>query len=159
MLLLVGGEPHQIEALKARAERGGVDGAVRLVGKRPVDEMPEFMAMAGVLVSPRLEPYVTPLKIYAYMASGRPIVATDLPTHTDVLDLNSAILATPSVEGLAEGIARAFNEPARSARLSLRARQMVERDHTYEAFERKLADVYAYLEGQGRAAPGASPAE
>jgi glycosyltransferase involved in cell wall biosynthesis/SAM-dependent methyltransferase len=159
MLLLVGGEPHQIEALKARAARGGVDGAVRLVGKRPVDEMPEFMAMAGVLVSPRLEPYVTPLKIYAYMASGRPIVATDLPTHTDVLDLNSAILATPSAEGLAEGIARAFNEPARSARLGLRARQLVERDHTYEAFERKLADVYAYLEGQGRAAPGASPAE
>jgi glycosyltransferase involved in cell wall biosynthesis len=112
-----------------------------------------------VLVSPRLEPYVTPLKIYAYMASGRPIVATDLPTHTEVLDLNSAILAPPSAEGLAEGIVRAFNEPARSARLGLRARQLVEREHTYEAFKGKLAEVYAYLETRGRAAQRASPAK
>ena len=159
VLLLVGGEPHQIEALKARAARAGVDGAVRLVGKRPVEQMPEFMAMADVLASPRLEPYITPLKIYAYMASGRPIVATDLPTHTDVLDLNSAILAPPSADGLADGIARAFKEPARSARLGLRARQLVERDHSYEAFKSKLADVYAYLDGRGRAAPSPSAAE
>jgi glycosyltransferase involved in cell wall biosynthesis len=117
------------------------------------------MAMAGVLVSPRLEPYVTPLKIYAYMASGRPIVATDLPTHTDVLDLNSAILAPPSAEGLAEGIVRAFNEPARSARLGLRARQLVERDHSYEAFQIQLADVYAFLEAHSGTAQSPSPAE
>jgi glycosyltransferase involved in cell wall biosynthesis len=159
VLLLVGGEPGQIESLRARAARGAVGDAVRLIGKRPVDQMPEFMAMASVLVSPRLEPYVTPLKIYAYMASGRPIVATDLPTHTDVLDLNSAILAPPSPEGLAEGLGRAFNEPARSARLGLRARQLVEREHTYAAFKRKLADVYAFLESQGEAAPRAAPAE
>jgi glycosyltransferase involved in cell wall biosynthesis len=158
VLLLVGGEAEQIESLRRRAARAGVDAAVRFVGKRPVDQMPEFMAMASVLVSPRLEPYVTPLKIYAYMASGRPIVATDLPTHTDVLDLNSAILAPPSADGLAEGIVRAFNEPARSSRLGLRARQLVEREHTYEAFKTKLADVYAYLEAQG-AGPRASPAE
>jgi glycosyltransferase involved in cell wall biosynthesis len=107
--------------------------------------------MASVLVSPRLEPYVTPLKIYAYMASGRPIVATDLPTHTEVLDLNSAILAPPTAEGMADGIARAFSEPARSARLGLRARQLVERDHTFAAFRAKLADVYAHVETQRRA--------
>jgi glycosyltransferase involved in cell wall biosynthesis len=159
LLLLVGGEPHQVAALSELAARAGVGDAVRLAGKRPLDQMPEFMAMAAVLVSPRLEPYVTPLKIYAYMASGRPIVATDLPTHTEVLDLNSAILAPPSAEGLAEGIARAFTEPARAARLGLRARQLVEREHTYEIFRKKLADVYAYLEQEARAAQSASPAE
>lgn len=159
LLLLVGGEPQQIETLRQHALRSGVDGAVRMVGKRPVEQMPEFMAMASVLVSPRREPFVTPLKIYAYMASGRPIVATNLPTHTDVLDLNSAILTPASAEGLAEGIARAFNEPARSARLGLRARQLVEREHTYAAFKQKLADVYACLEAQGRVVLGTSPAE
>jgi glycosyltransferase involved in cell wall biosynthesis len=158
VLLLVGGEPHQIETLTEQAARSGVSGAVRLVGKRPLDQMPEFMAMASVLVSPRLEPHVTPLKIYAYMASGCPIVATDLPTHTEVLDLNSAILTPPNAAGLAEGIVRAFNEPARSARLGLRARQLVEREHTYEAFRTKLAGVYAYLETQGGAPQSASPA-
>jgi glycosyltransferase involved in cell wall biosynthesis len=159
VLLLVGGEPEQIENLNRQAEGLGIESAVRLIGKRPIDEMPEFMAMATVLASPRLEPYVTPLKIYAYMASGRPIVATDLPTHTDVLDLNSAILGAPTPAGLADGILRAFNEPARSARLGLRARQLVEREHTFRAFGEKLADVYAYLEAHSRAALRATPAE
>jgi glycosyltransferase involved in cell wall biosynthesis len=159
VLLLVGGEPAQIERLRARAARRGVEGAVRLIGKRPVHQMPEFMAMASVLVSPRLEPYVTPLKIYAYMASGRPIVATDLPTHTDVLDLNSAILAPPTPEGLAAGIGRAFDEPARSDLLGMRARQLVERKHTYAMFKRKLAAVYAFLEAQADATQRAAPAE
>jgi glycosyltransferase involved in cell wall biosynthesis len=86
-------------------------------------------------------------------------VATDLPTHTEVLDLNSAILTPPNAAGLAEGIVRAFNEPARSARLGLRARQLVEREHTYEAFKTKLAGVYAYLETQGGAPQSASPAD
>jgi glycosyltransferase involved in cell wall biosynthesis len=156
VLLVVGAEPAEVAKLHARAARNGVGDAVRLAGKRPLDEMPEFMAMASVLVSPRLEPYVTPLKIYAYMASGRPIVATDLPTHTDVLDRNSAILTPPTAEGLAEGIVRAFNEPARSALLGQRARQLVEHEHTYEVFKSKLAEVYAYLETQGRAAQRAS---
>jgi glycosyltransferase involved in cell wall biosynthesis len=159
VLLLVGGEPQQIERLSQLAAHHGVYGAVRLIGKRPVEQMPEFMAMASVLASPRLEPYVTPLKIYAYMASARAIVATDLPTHTDVLDLNSAILTPPGAEGMAEGIARAFNEPARSARLGLRARQLVEREHTFQAFKGKLADVYAYLEAQGRATLENAPAK
>ena len=159
MLLLVGGEPQQVERLRQLAARSGVGSAVRLIGKRPVEQMPEFMAMASVLASPRLEPYVTPLKIYAYMASGRPIVATDLPTHTDVLDLNSSILAQPDPQGMADGIIRALNEPARSARLGLRARQLIQSEHTYEAFKSKLAEVYAYVVAQGRGALGVPSAD
>jgi glycosyltransferase involved in cell wall biosynthesis len=159
MLLLVGGEPPQIERLRQLAVRTGVGQAVRLIGKRPVEQMPEVMAMASVLASPRLEPHVTPLKIYAYMASGRPIVATDLPTHTDVLDLNSSILAPPGPQGMAEGIIRALNEPARSARLGLRAKQLIESEHTYEAFKSKLTDVYAYVVAQGRGTLGVSSAD
>jgi glycosyltransferase involved in cell wall biosynthesis len=107
LLLVVGGEPEQVEALQARIEADGLGDAVRLIGARPPDTMPEYMGLAEVLVSPRLEPYITPLKIFSYMASGRPIVATDLPTHTQVLDAEAAILVPPTPGGLAEGILRA----------------------------------------------------
>ena len=73
-------------ACRQQADELGVGAEVRLIGRRPPDTMPEYMGMAEVLVSPRQEPYITPLKIFSYMASGRPIVATDLPTHTVVLD-------------------------------------------------------------------------
>ena len=145
-LLLVGGEPDRIEAMRARAKQLGVGAAIRFAGKQPPETMPEFMALANVLVSPRLEPLVTPLKIYTYMVSGRPIVATDLPTHTQVLDERSAILAAPTADGLAAGIARAFEDPAAADRLAERARQSVEQNHTYEAFRRQLGEVYATVE-------------
>ena len=123
VLLLVGGEPELAERLRARATRLGVEGAVRFAGKRPIELMPEFMGLAAVLVSPRAEPLVTPLKIYAYMASGRPIVATDLPTHTDVLDESSAILVPSTAEGLAQGIAQVLADPERASRLGHEARR------------------------------------
>jgi glycosyltransferase involved in cell wall biosynthesis len=150
ILLLVGGEPHQIGALQRRAADLGLANSIRMVGKRPVEQMPEFMALATVLASPRLEPHVTPLKIYNYMASGRPIVATDLPTHTDVLDRNAAILVPPTADGLARGIMQVLDNPAEGDRLGQRARYKSERDHTYVAFKGQVRGVYSYLESQNR---------
>ena len=147
-LLLVGGEPDRIEAMRDRAKRLGVGAAIRFAGKQPPETMPEFMALANVLVSPRLEPLVTPLKIYTYMVSDRPIVATDLPTHTQVLDAASAILAPPTADGLADGIARAFEDPATAGQLAEQARRKVEQDHTYETFRRQIGEVYTTVESE-----------
>jgi glycosyltransferase involved in cell wall biosynthesis len=104
--------------------------------------MAEYMGMAEVLISPRQEPYTTPLKIFTYMASGRPIVATDLPTHTVVLDRDSAILVPPIPEGLAEGIERALREPERALELGRRAARLVGEKYTYELFQRRLVEAY-----------------
>ena len=130
----------------ARAAELGIDQAVRFAGRRPIEQMPEFMGLAAVLVSPRAEPLVTPLKIYAYMASGRPIVATDLPTHTDVLDEGSAILVPPTAEGLAEGIVQVLADPQRASRLGHEARRKAEQQHTAASLRRKLLDAYAFIE-------------
>jgi glycosyltransferase involved in cell wall biosynthesis len=143
LLLVVGGEPEQVAAMQARIEADGLAEAVRLIGARPPDTMPEYMGLAEVLVSPRLEPYTTPLKIFSYMASGRPIVATDLPTHTQVLDGDAAILVPPTPAGLAAGILCALEDPPRAAALGRRARHLVETRHTFAGFKRHLVDCYA----------------
>ena len=101
------------------------------------------MGLAEVLVSPRLEPDTTPLTIFSYMARGRPIVATDLPSHTQVLDADAAILVPPTPAGLAEGILRALEDPAGAAALGRRARHGVETRHTFAGCKRRLADCYA----------------
>jgi glycosyltransferase involved in cell wall biosynthesis len=147
LLLVVGGEPEQVAALQACIEPDGLADAVRLIGAQPPDTMPEYMGLAEVLVSPRLEPYTTPLKIFSYMASGRPIVATDLPTHTQVLDAEAAILVPPTPAGLAKGILRALEDPAGAAALGRRARHMVETRYTFAGFKQRLAECYAAVLG------------
>ena len=153
VLLLVGGDTETAERLRLQAARLGVDEAVRFAGRRPIEQMPEFMGLAAMLVSPRAEPLVTPLKIYAYMASGRPIVATDLPTHTEVLDESSAVLVPATAEGLAHGILQALEDPVRAERLGEEARRRAERHHTSESLRRKLIEVYTFIER----APGRAP--
>jgi glycosyltransferase involved in cell wall biosynthesis/ubiquinone/menaquinone biosynthesis C-methylase UbiE len=144
LLLLVGGDPEQVAAMRNLAAARGVSTSVRAIGKRPLEQMPEFMALADVLVSPRLEPLVTPLKIYAYMASGRPIVATDFPTHTDVLDNAAARLVPPTPTGLAEGIVAVLEDPVSGEELGRKARAIVERNHTYAAFKAQMGAVYDF---------------
>ena len=84
-VLVVGGEPAQVEAARAEAERHGAASIVVFTGQQPAREIPAFVAACDILVSPRIRGTNTPLKIYSYLRSGKPIVATDLLTHTQVL--------------------------------------------------------------------------
>jgi glycosyltransferase involved in cell wall biosynthesis len=144
-LLIVGGGAAEVRALQQRIDALGLAGAARLIGCRPPETMAEYMCMAEVLVSPRLEAFVTPLKIFSYMASGRPIVATDLPTHTEVLSVETAVLTPPTVAGLAQGISRALDEPTFAARLGERARSVAESEYTYSKFKQQLSVAYTAL--------------
>lgn len=144
-LVLVGGSPAQIGAVRARAAELGIDDRVVLVGQRPAEEMPEWMAMGRLLVSPRLHGGNTPLKLFSYMWSATPIVATNLPTHTQVLDASSAMLCAPTAESMASAIVAVLDDPARFASLGLTARARVARDYSREAFRRKLLGAYDAL--------------
>ena len=53
----------------------------------------------------------TPLKIYSYLRSNRPIVATRLVTHTQVLDDTCACLVEPTADALAAGLRRMIEHP------------------------------------------------
>ncbi|NIP26552.1 MAG: glycosyltransferase family 4 protein, partial [Phycisphaerae bacterium] len=83
---------------------------------------------AEILVSPRTEGTSVPLKIYSYLQSGKPIVATRLPAHTQVLDDSMAVLVEPTSESLAEGIVCLMKNKEFGYRLGEKAQQ-VSREH------------------------------
>jgi len=145
VLVLVGGAPAQVDAVRARANALGVGDRVVLPGPRPPEEMPEWMALGDVLVSPRLHGANTPLKLYSYMWSAVPIVATNLPTHTQVLDATTAVLRAPTADALASGIIDVLADPARFAPLGAAARARVASDYSRDAFRRKLLAAYAQI--------------
>ena len=147
VVVVVGGEPEQVEALRKRIGVERLEGAVLAVGERPPHEIPEWMGLADLLVSPRRDGTNTPLKIYTYMQSGVPIVATDLPTHTQVLDATTAVLCEPTPEGLAAGIAWALEKRAEAAGLGKAARERAERHYGPAAFEEKLLAAYSAVIG------------
>jgi len=143
--VLVGGRPDQLEALRSLAAQQGVDRHFLFPGTQPLEEVPVFLEVADVLVSPRSQGTNTPLKIYSYLASGKPIVATDLETHRQVLDDQSAALVPPSAAGLAQGIRALLRDESLRESLGQRARQLVEEKYSYRSYLAKTQEVYNYL--------------
>ncbi len=76
-------------------------------------EMAAFLALADVLVSPRAYGGNLPLKIFDYLAAGRPIVATDIPTHRTVLAEERAVLVEPARN---RGAGRGHSRPCSTTR-------------------------------------------
>ena len=143
--LLVGGAPEQVDDYRRQAQGLGLGDQIIFAGQRPAEEIPVFTEMADVLVSPRSEGTNTPLKIYSYLASGRPIVATDLPTHTQVLDPKVAWLAAPSAEALAGALRQALAEPAEAGRRAAAARQLHAEKYSYDRYLDKTRELMEFM--------------
>lgn len=145
-LVVIGGTRHDIGHYREKAKILGVGNGVIFTGPKPVEDLAYYLDQADVVVSPRCKGYNTPMKIYSYLDSGKPVVATRLETHTQVLDDSIAMLVEPTDTGMAAGIMRLVNEQDLAARLAARAKQRVEAEYTRTAFNRKLKSFYARIE-------------
>jgi glycosyltransferase involved in cell wall biosynthesis len=141
-LIVVGGTPEEIAHYRREAARLGIAADVHFAGPRPVESLGRCLRQATVLVSPRVQGTNTPMKVYSYLDSGVPLVATRLPTHTQVLDDEIALLVAPEPEAMGEGLARLLEDGELRGRLAGNARQFAQREFTPEAFRRKLLGFY-----------------
>ena len=91
-LVLIGGSPADVADYQAKASSLGISQRVYFLGPRPVSQLNDYLSQADILVSPRLKGVNTPMKIFSYLDSGRPIIATDISSHTQVLDSGCALL-------------------------------------------------------------------
>ena len=150
-LVMVGGDAAQVAAARAETRALGLGDAVIFTGQQPADAIPRYLDAATVLVSPRSTGTNTPLKIYQYLRSGRPIVATRLRTHTQVLSADTAILADPTPDAFARAIIDALADPVRAAEIGRRARQLADTKYSDEAFLARTERAYRVLAGERQA--------
>jgi glycosyltransferase involved in cell wall biosynthesis len=128
VFVLVGGTGRSLEAMKALAGELGVSGKTVFVDKVPPSKVRIYLDLADVLVSPRVSGTNTPLKVYSFLKSGKPLVATRLRTHTQLLNENHAVLSEPEAEDFARGIDFALHsEEAR--RRAQTAREWAEKEY------------------------------
>jgi glycosyltransferase involved in cell wall biosynthesis len=144
-LLLAGGKPAQVERAKADARAAGIAEVTVFAGERPAGEIPAYLRMSDVLVSPRSKGTNTPLKIYQYLRSGKPVVATRLLTHTLVLSDVTAILTDATPAGFADGILAALNDPPRAAMVGRNARDLADTKYSYDAYLDRTRRAYAAM--------------
>jgi glycosyltransferase involved in cell wall biosynthesis len=139
-LLIVGGSKADHDGMRAKTVRLGIADRVVFVEKVPPARVPLFIALADVLVSPRVSGTNTPLKIYAFLKSGKPLVATDLWTHTQVLNERIAVLTRPDPRSLAAGLIFALENEEAQGR-AREAKRLADRDYVYPAYLNKITEA------------------
>jgi glycosyltransferase involved in cell wall biosynthesis len=141
----MGGEPGEIEAIRARAQAAGAADRCVFAGKRSPTELPRFLALADVVASPRRRGVNTPFKVYTYLASGRPLLATRIPSHTQVLDDTNAWLVDATPDALAAGIRALRHDPMEAARRAARGKALIDREYSPERYAQKVRAAYAHV--------------
>jgi len=147
-LVIVGGYDDELISVKEKARLSGLTGNVIFTGRKTPQESANLIQLADVLISPRIEGTNTPMKIYSYMASGVPIVATNLSTHTQVLDEHSAVLVEPDPLNMAQGIIEILNDMDRGKNISKNAMEIIEKRYSRKCYLEKLANAYNWIEKQ-----------
>jgi glycosyltransferase involved in cell wall biosynthesis len=155
--VIVGGKPKQVEYWQNEARVRQLESCVHFCGSVLPDEVLTYLDLAEILVSPRINGTSTPLKIYSYLWSGKPTVATNVRAHSQVLNEENACLVRPDKESLACGILRFAHDPDLRQRIGDQAQEYASRIFDPEAYQVKLAQAYQMVTSSAQALDWPSP--
>lgn len=144
-LLIAGGTSQQIQHYRHQARQLNIDHAIIFTGTVPQYVAQRFSRMAAVQVSPRSAGTNTPLKIYEQMASGTPLVATNIYSHTQTIDSEVAILVDPNPDAMSSGILRALQSEGLVKSISSAAVARYQNKYSRPVYEKKIAAVIEIL--------------
>ena len=150
--LLIGGEPDDVTRIQAESKTRGLDN-VALAGFIPNAELPRYQAACDILLMPyqkrvaassggNIAQYLSPMKVFEYLACGRVIISSDLPVLREVLNEGNAILLPPDdADAWVEGIRDVRNSPQKRQSLSMKASDDAQQYSWENRAERVLAMV------------------
>lgn len=147
--VLVGGLESDIARVRGMARTKGL-GNFDVTGFVQHSEVPYYLAAADVLVLPytsrmtikggaAASEFTSPIKLFEYMAAGRPIVTTALPSVLEILEdgVNAVVVDSDSLDSLVAGIQRALGDRVLAERISTRAAEDAKK-YTWQARVKRL---------------------
>ena len=145
-LVIIGGVKEDIYKYEKMAEELGIKDRVNFMGPKPFNKIDLYMAESDILVAPRIKGINTPMKVFPYLHSGKPVLVTDLYTHNQLLTKKEAYLAAATPREFANGIIELTNNEDLRKKLGESGRKFVEANHVFVAHEERLNDAYDWVE-------------
>ena len=121
-------------------------------GQKSREELPDLVQIADILILPRPETEVTkygfPSKLPEYMASGKPVIATDVGDHHLLIkNMATGLLVPPDAKELAEAVLNLMEDESLRKKLGLAAQQFVKSEYSWEVIGGKLLGMYEEILG------------
>lgn len=142
VIFLLVGDGIMRQAWAERISKRGLSASFVFTGQVPYDEVPLHIAATKVCVAPFLADRgdASPLKLFDYLACGRPVVASAIPPLHDLLSRAQGIASVPpeEAEALAKEIIRLLEDEEAARRLGEQGRQWVLEAHSWQAAAERL---------------------
>ncbi len=140
--VIIGGSSDDVVGWRKWLEASNTGDAVLFLPGIVPDDVPDYLAAADILLSPRSAGSGAPLKHLDYLKANRAIVATDTVANRFYLDRSVALLTGTSAQEFADGIIRLIADPCLRERLAHNARQRVEGSYDYPQLKEGLRACY-----------------
>ena len=147
VLLLVGGGETERE-LRDQVEKMSLQGKVLIPGRFPHEDIPRIYSLIDILVYPRysmrLTELVTPLKPLEAMAMSKPLVASDIGGHRELIrnEATGLLFKPGDVASLAGTLLRLLNDDGLRSRLANQGNDWVRQNHTWSKTTAVYSTIY-----------------
>ncbi len=144
-LLIVGGTSAQVEEYSNLADEYGIGDYCLFTGRVPQSLAQYYANQAKVQVSPRRSGTNTPLKVYQQIASGVPLVATNIYSHTQVLSDEVAFLVELEAVDMGQGILSALTDHQERERRAEAAKQLYAEKYSRQVYTDKMRSLLNFV--------------
>ena len=142
-------DPYNLNLVETAKKRLGNEKFIDFC-LQPFEKVPEFLAMADVVVIPQRKNFATigqiPAKVFDAMAMAKPIIATNVSDLPEILDGCGWIVEPESPEQLAETIQYVFNHSKEAKEMGRKAREKCIEKYSWDAMEKVLVEVFGKYE-------------
>ncbi len=152
--LLMVGAGESAPTLKKRVQELGLGDRVVFTGRVPHDRAPEYYRLFDFMVLPRRltreTRLVTPLKPMEIMAMEKPLIASDIGGHREIVEngLNGLLFESETASDLARVCAELIDDPERRTALGRRGREWVSERRNWDVLVDRYVGIYDYLTGR-----------
>lgn len=142
---LIVGDGVMREPWLEKVKERGLHSAFRFPGRVPYVDAAHYINAMDVCVAPFVSARgeTSPLKLFDYLACGKPVVVGDIPPVRELIGESRGIVGVPPEDpkALAEAIVELLADPERQRRLGERGRAFVVADHSWGSIARKVASL------------------
>lgn len=143
--MIVGGNPREIEDLKKQYP----DPRIIFVGRVAPHKVPDYLLASDILVLPNKsgdsmsEKFTSPMKLFEYMAAGKPIISSDLPSMREVLNGKNALFVTPNdPNALGAAIEKLVKDDGLARSLAIQAKN----DSKNYSWEKRAEKILSFIQ-------------
>ena len=144
-LIIIGGKEKDIRYYKEKAKNLNINSKVIFIGPRPLKNLMLYLRQADILISPRVKGKNTPMKIYSYLNSGKAVLATNIYSHTQVLNSSCSYLVNPDTKDFAKGLTELINNEKLRKDIGIAGKELAQSNYSLNSYKKKLEIIYSWI--------------